>query len=99
MRKLIDKQDTIEALIKTRGFGKRALDVLEAMPEVLIDAAPEKCGKWKHWEDTWEGDDTFECSVCGAAFSLIDGTPEENDYYYCPHCGARMEGVENGTVD
>lgn len=48
-----------------------------------------KTGKWETVED-WDGDEHYRCSECGAEFVLIDGTPENNDYYFCPHCGARM---------
>ena len=49
----------------------------------------QKTGKWETVED-WDGDEHYRCSECGAEFVLIDGTPENNDYYFCPHCGARM---------
>lgn len=32
----------------------------------------------------------YRCSECGTEFVLIEGTPEENDYRFCPHCGADM---------
>jgi len=37
-----------------------------------------------------ENEDTWECSVCHEPFTLIEGTPEDNLYYYCPKCGARL---------
>lgn len=37
-----------------------------------------------------ENEDTWECSVCHEPFTIIEGTPEENLYYYCPKCGARL---------
>lgn len=40
--------------------------------------------------DEWDGG-YYECSVCGEAFTFIEGTPKENLYNYCPNCGARME--------
>ena len=53
-----------------------------------IDAEPVRHGHWDTVED-WDGDEYYQCSECGAEFVLIDGTPEDNDYQYCPHCGAR----------
>ena len=46
-----------------------------------------------HWEtiEGWDGDELYRCSECGAEFVLIDGTPNDNEYWYCPHCGARMD--------
>ena len=42
--------------------------------------------------DGWDGDVYYECSVCKEAFCMMDGTPIDNMYYYCPHCGAAMAG-------
>ena len=47
-------------------------------------------GEWIERED-WDGDNYYECSVCGESFVLIDGTPSMNLYHYCPNCGAKME--------
>ena len=46
-------------------------------------------GRWEIIED-WDGDDLYRCSECGSMFTLIDGTPEDNDYNFCPSCGAWM---------
>lgn len=46
-----------------------------------------------HWEneEDFNGDPVvWFCSVCKDRFILNDGTPEENNYKYCPSCGARM---------
>ena len=34
----------------------------------------------------------YQCDQCKAEFVLLDGTPQDNDYNYCPHCGARLGG-------
>lgn len=57
------------------------------------DVQPVRHGWWKTCEG-WDGDEYYECSECGDAFTLIDGTPEDNGYLYCPHCGALMGEVE-----
>ena len=54
-------------------------------PESLLPTA--------HWEneEDFNGDPVvWFCSTCKERLVLYDGTPEENDYDYCPHCGARM---------
>ena len=37
------------------------------------------------------GDPIFRCSNCEARFVLEEGTPEDNEYYYCPTCGAKIQ--------
>ena len=62
-----------------------------------IDSAPtieeRKTGKWIE-KDGWDGDVYYDCSACGESWTTIEGTPWDNDMNYCPHCGAKMEGVE-----
>ena len=48
-----------------------------------------------HWiedetETYTENHDTWECSECHEPFTLTEGTPEENKFYFCPRCGADM---------
>lgn len=63
--------------------------VIEAQP--VVDVAPVRRGRWET-KDGWDGDEYYACSSCGAEFVLIDGTPSDNDYNYCPNCGAKMDG-------
>lgn len=53
-----------------------------------------------HWieHEVWDGDRYYGCSVCGASFTLIDGTPNDNGYNYCPHCNADMRGESDEIV-
>ena len=48
--------------------------------------------KTGHWieKDDFDGDVHYDCSECGESFCLIDGTPTDNLYNYCPICGAKM---------
>ena len=57
---------------------------------VLKEQEP-KTGKWIE-HDGYDGDVYYDCSVCGEPWVLIEGTPKENKMFYCPHCGAKMEG-------
>lgn len=41
--------------------------------------------------ETGEGSNTYKCSACGEIQMIINGTPKENGWAYCPHCGAKME--------
>ena len=46
-------------------------------------------GEWIEQDDGWDGV-YYECSCCKEAFTLIDGTPSDNLYNFCPNCGAVM---------
>ena len=47
--------------------------------------------KWINYEDvTGEGSNTYECPYCDFVLQLMEGTPEENLYNYCPRCGNFM---------
>lgn len=36
----------------------------------------------------------YQCSNCKEEYILIDGTPKDNGYNYCPNCRAKMGGGE-----
>ena len=52
-------------------------------------------GEWTTHEG-YDGDEYYECSVCKDAFVLMEGTPKDNNYNFCPNCGADMRGDNNG---
>ena len=47
-------------------------------------------GKW-----IYDGSDigwaNYKCSSCGECFVLESGTPQENEYNFCPNCGTKMD--------
>ena len=53
-----------------------------------------KHGEWLKKDDTTEAE--FKCSVCGYSYIEADSTVE-CDYAYCPSCGAKMGGGNNGN--
>ena len=59
-----------------------------------LQAQLPKRGKWKETDMGWDGDTAWVCSVCGEPWTLIDGTPKENNMNFCPNCGAKMEVQE-----
>ena len=65
----------------------------------LPSAEPErKKGKWLHKPNEYD-DDTYECSRCGEPWTLIEGTPKENNMNFCPNCGADMRSVPLGNSE
>ena len=73
-----------------KGWMEDAKEVDEAQ-QMAIDALSAEAvqGEWMEIED-YNGDIHYQCDRCGNEFILIDGTPKENNYNFCPNCGARM---------
>lgn len=66
-------------------------DEIRRLP--AADVAPVVQARWiDKTEEPGEG--YWECSNCGLAWVLNDGTPVENEMHFCPKCGARMDGEE-----
>lgn len=55
------------------------------------DVAPVKHGKWEQRDYFDEDDNVYVCSACDEPLILTAGSPEENNMYYCPNCGAKMD--------
>jgi hypothetical protein len=58
------------------------------------DVVEVKHGRWVEVEFGWD-DVYYDCSICGESFCLIDGTPTDNLYNFCPNCGADMREAGN----
>lgn len=54
------------------------------------DVRPVVRGEWIDRDDKYYGWNMWECSVCGEEFVLTEGTPDMNEYHFCPNCGADM---------
>ena len=37
-----------------------------------------------------DGDEVYECPNCDFTLQLIEGTPLQNEFYFCPKCGYDM---------
>ena len=63
------------------------------------NALKKKKGEWlKIYPDNEEWN-VYECSHCGEEFDLIEGTPYDNEYNFCPNCGADMRGNAKSFYD
>lgn len=78
--------------------GCKEIECLRELPSAQPTIEPRKKGKWISCEnETGEGSNTYKCSACGEIQMMLDGTPKENGWKYCPHCAAKMdEDNENG---
>ena len=64
------------------------LTFVEDFPAADVEEV--KRGKWEQHDYYDENSNTYVCSVCEEPWTLIAGTPSENNMHYCPNCGARM---------
>lgn len=66
-----------------------ALDIaIEALKNESGEQSEQKTGQWIYMKDC---EDCWLCSNCKDIFILLEGTPKDNNYNYCPNCGAKME--------
>lgn len=72
-------------------IGREALDTREKIFALVhrMPTVEPKQGEWIDLSDGWQ-EGTFMCSSCQMEFVLIEGTPEDNEYNFCPNCGASM---------
>ena len=67
-------------------------DIINNTP--VADVAPIRHGHWITQEGWTPDDYYYTCSICNEDFYMIVGTPSDNNYKFCPHCGARMNKTE-----
>ena len=85
--RLIDADELFESLIfPTEQFKATFKELLDDAPTV------ENKGEWLKIYPEHEDWNIYECSHCGEEFNLIEGTPYDNGYNFCPNCGADMRG-------
>ena len=64
--------------------------MIDDMP--TVNTKPVVPAHWMLCEyEIGEGSNVYKCSHCGEVQVLIDGTPKDNGWRYCPHCGAKMD--------
>ena len=56
------------------------------------DVAPVVSGRREDSIDERFGTEVYTCSKYGESYRLVEGTPKENLWRYCPNCGAKMDG-------
>ena len=76
----------VSQMNERRGFEYRIADA------PAVDAAPVVHARWEQRDEFDKYENTYTCSVCDEPLVLICGTPAENHMFYCPNCGARMDG-------
>lgn len=69
-------------------YAYAAAKLLDTVPTANVQEV--RHGKWIY-EDSDIGWADYKCSACGECFVLEAGTPQENEYNFCPNCGAKMD--------
>lgn len=68
----------------------RIRDKFQPIVNGAIDLLKEQESEWVEQVLCYDTDVIWMCGKCKAEYTLIDGTPLENEYFFCPHCGAKM---------
>ena len=77
-----------------QGFSSGSLDVISDFLKEFFTKNNDDTEQHAHWEQPSYFDEengVFRCSKCKEEFVLISGSPKENGYEYCPHCGCKMD--------
>lgn len=62
-------------------------DVIDAP---AADVAPVKHGRWVRKGANWY------CTECNRGYRIICGAPAAVTFEFCPNCGCKMDGVNDG---
>ena len=90
MAEYIKRADAIEAVKHAWAKGLEPSQYIEALP--VADVAPVVHGRW---DDTGRytfpgGATAVRCTECGCALTMSEYYLQ--NWYYCPVCGAKMDG-------
>ena len=70
---------------------------LKKAQDRIAELEKEKTCVWEEWTD---GDNSIWCcSNCKEDFCFIEGDVYENNYGYCPHCGAKITALKELKED
>lgn len=87
----IDKQPTVDIDAITESHEKIGYD--KGFRDGYAQATSEvKHGHWTNISVSVTGNSSAECSLCGTV--VHDTFADVNRISYCPHCGAKMDAVE-----
>lgn len=74
-------------LCQPSGVCRLHVSMIDQMP--AADVRPVVRGRWLKEENIFD-DSTYVCSACNEPWTIIEGTPKENNMNFCPNCGADM---------
>lgn len=82
-----------DALYEADAITMKGVRILNQFPTISPDEV-RGVGKWIT-DRTWEHDGEPYCSVCDFEQSFA----RFQKFKFCPNCGARMKGADDGTTD
>ena len=86
LKRKVYKSIDVDVISKTYFYG-----MIKNAP--IIEAEPIRHGHWVEQEPgDWRYSKEYRCSECGK-YRLVTN-PAGWEWHYCPHCGARMDGVK-----
>ena len=86
-----DVYDNLRAFYHTQGFNAGLVAAASEVKRApTVDAVEVVHGRWERYIDEEEDVHYYTCSACN--YMAIPR------YKYCPNCGAKMDGDENGTA-
>lgn len=108
-KRLTERNDKGEAIYKTKtnadsiveNFKIHAIREGEVLDRLAELEDKMECGElvevkscvWEEWEDDALGS-VWNCSNCKEDFCFLEGGVNENNYGYCPHCGAKIVALK-----
>ena len=94
-RKLLEQalDAMLDAMQVSGGISDKSFDAVKALQERLAQPEqeplinPTTC-TWTHDDDegSWDAE-------CGERWSITEGTPEENNFRFCPGCGRTVKTI------
>ena len=93
-KRLIDANALLDKLIKTSRYFDVKFDIEEAP---TVDAVEVVHGKWLTWKEQFPKTILNNTETLGV-FCSVCKMYADNDFDYCPNCGAKMDGDKDSGL-
>lgn len=76
----------------------RDAQALREAAEMLKKSEVVRHDRWGE-QKGYDGDVFWDCPACGESWSLIKGIPIDKVTWFCPNCGAKMDGGKDDAQE